>query len=208
MDNGVCGFISHFLLQAPSTISRFFRLLKHCCIDILTCPALLDILLQSDGVKLFVGLPLDAVSSSNTINHARAIAAGLKALKLLGVDGIELPVWWGVVEKETRGKYDWTGYLALAEMIQKLGLKLHVSLSFHASKEAKIQLPEWVSQIGESDPSIFFKDQSGQHYKDSLSFAVTDVPVLDGKTPVQVYKEFCESFKTAFSPFMGSTITV
>ncbi|KAK4737771.1 hypothetical protein R3W88_001468 [Solanum pinnatisectum] len=161
----------------------------------------------TDGVKLFVGLPLDAVSSTNTINHARAIAVGLKALKLLGVDGIELPVWWGVVEKETRGQYDWTCYLALAEMIQKLGLKLHVSLCFHASEEAKIQLPEWVSQIGESDPSIFFKDQSGQHYKDSLSFAVTDVPVLDGKTPVQVYKEFCESFKTAFSPFMGSTIT-
>lgn len=185
-----------------------FALLKHCSIAILTWLALLEILLQTDGVKLFVGLPLDAVSSTNTINHARAIAVGLKALKLLGVDGIELPVWWGVVEKETRGKYDWTGYLALTEIIQKLGLKLHVSLCFHASEEAKIQLPEWVSQIGESDPSIFFKDQSGQHYKDSLSFAVTDVPVLDGKTPVQVYKEFCESFKTAFSPFMGSTITV
>lgn len=161
----------------------------------------------TDGLKLFVGLPLDAVSSTNTINHARAIAAGLKALKLLGVDGIELPVWWGVVEKETMGKYDWTGYLALAEMIQKLGLKLHVSLCFHASEEPKITLPEWVSRIGESDPSIFFKDQSGQNCKDCLSFAVTDAPVLDGKTPVQVYKEFCESFKATFSPFMDSTIT-
>ncbi|OIT20566.1 PREDICTED: inactive beta-amylase 9 isoform X1 [Nicotiana attenuata] len=161
----------------------------------------------NDGVKLFVGLPLDAVSSANTVNHVRAIAAGLKALKLLGVDGIELPVWWGVVEKEARGKYDWTGYLALTEMIQKLGLNLHVSLCFHASEEPKIPLPEWVSRIGESDPSIFFKDRSGQLYKDCLSFAVTDAPVLDGKTPVQVYKEFCESFKDAFSPFMGSTIT-
>lgn len=161
----------------------------------------------ADGVKLFVGLPLDVVSSTNTINHARAIAAGLKALKLLGVDGIELPVWWGIVEKENMGKYDWTGYLALAEMIQKLGLKLHVSLCFHASEEQKIPLPEWVSRIGESDPSIFFKDQSGQNYKDSLSFAVTNVPVFDGKTPVQVYKEFCESFKAAFCPFMGTTIT-
>ncbi|CAN4106198.1 unnamed protein product [Withania somnifera] len=161
----------------------------------------------TDSVKLFVGLPLDAVSSTNTINHAKAIAAGLKALKLLGVDGIELPVWWGVAEKETMGKYDWTGYLALAEMIQKLGLKLHVSLCFHASEEPKIPLPEWISRIGESDPSIFFKDGSAQNYKDCLSFAVTDVPVLDGKTPVQVCKEFCESFKTAFSPFMGTTIT-
>ncbi|KAK4372546.1 hypothetical protein RND71_007930 [Anisodus tanguticus] len=161
----------------------------------------------TDDVQLFVGLPLDAVSNTNAVNHPRAIAAGLKALKLLGVYGIELPVWWGVVEKETMGKYDWTGYLALAEMIQNLGLKLHVSLCFHASEKPKIPLPEWVSRIGESDPSIFFKDQSGQHYKDCLSFAVTDVPVLDRKTPVQVYKEFCDSFKAEFSPFMDTTIT-
>ncbi|CAK9140714.1 unnamed protein product [Ilex paraguariensis] len=32
-----------------------------------------------------------------------------------------------------------------------------------------------------------------------------DLPVLDGKTQIQVYKEFCESFKASFSPFMGST---
>jgi hypothetical protein len=37
--------------------------------------------------------------------------------------------------------------------------------------------------------------------------AVDELPVLDGKTPVQVYQEFCESFKASFAPFMGSTIT-
>lgn len=160
-----------------------------------------------DSPKLYVGLPLDAVSNSNTINHARAIAAGLKALKLLGVDGVELPIWWGIAEKETMGKYDWTGYLAMAEMIQKLGLKLHVSFCFHASTEPKISLPEWVCRVGESDPSVFFTDRSGHPYKDCLSLAVDDLPVLDGKTPLEVYKGFCESFKGAFSKFIDSTIT-
>uniref|UniRef100_A0A5B7AL63 Beta-amylase n=1 Tax=Davidia involucrata TaxID=16924 RepID=A0A5B7AL63_DAVIN len=160
-----------------------------------------------DGVRLYVGLPLDVVSNCNTINHARAIAAGLKALKLLGVDGVELPVWWGIAEKEAMGKYEWSGYLALAEMVQKVGLKLHVSLCFHASGDPKIALPEWVSRIGEAQPSIFFTDLSGQLYKKCLSLAVDDLPVLDGKTPIQVYKEFCESFKSSFSPFMDSTIT-
>lgn len=164
--------------------------------------------MQTDGVMLYVGLPLDTVSNSNTINHARAIAAGLKALKLLGVDGVELPVWWGVAEKEAMGKYDWSGYLAIVEMVQKLDLKLHVSLCFHASEEAKISLPQWVSQIGESEPSIYFTDQSRQQYKNCLSLAVDDLPVLDGKTPLQVYKEFFENFKSSFSPFIGSTITV
>lgn len=160
-----------------------------------------------DGVRLFVGLPLDVVSDCHTINHARAIAVGLKALKLLGVEGVELPVWWGIAEKEAMGKYEWSGYLALAEMVQSAGLKLHVSLCFHASKQPKIPLPEWVSRIGESEPSIFYADRSGQHCRGCLSLAVDDLPVLDGKTPVQVYQEFCESFKSSFSCFMGSTIT-
>ncbi|KAI4345481.1 hypothetical protein L6164_012603 [Bauhinia variegata] len=163
---------------------------------------------KSNDVRLFVGLPLDAVSlDCNAVNHAKAIAAGLKALKLLGVEGVELPVWWGIVEKDAMGKYDWSGYLAIAEMVQKLGLKLHVTLCFHASKKPNIPLPKWVSQIGESQPGIFFKDRSGQHYKECLSLAIDNLPVLDGKTPIQVYQSFCESFKSSFSPFMESTIT-
>lgn len=156
-----------------------------------------------------MGLPLDTVSHDcNSINHSKAIAAGLKALKLLGVEGVELPIWWGIVEKEAMGKYDWSGYLAIAEMIQKVGLKLHVSLCFHGSKKPNIPLPKWVSEIGESQPSIFFTDRSGQGYKECLSLAVDNLPVLNGKTPVQVYQSFCESFKSKFSPFMKSTITV
>lgn len=166
------------------------------------------LLLQIDGVRLYVGLPLDAVSDCNTINHARAITAGLKALKLLGVDGVELPVWWGIAEKEAMGKYEWSGYLKLAEMVQKAGLKLHISLCFHASKEPKIPLPDWVSQIGESQPSIFFTNRSGEQCRDCLSLSVDDLPVLDGKSPIQAYGNFCESFKSSFSAFLGSTITV
>ncbi|XP_057992557.1 inactive beta-amylase 9 isoform X2 [Hevea brasiliensis] len=146
------------------------------------------------------------VSECNTINHAKAISAGLKALKLLGVEGVEMPVWWGIAEKEAMGKYKWEGYLTLAEMVQDAGLKLHVSLCFHANEELKIPLPEWVSRIGESDPGIFFADRSGHHFRECLSLAVDDLPVLDGKTPVQVYQQFCKSFKSSFSGFMGSTI--
>ncbi|GMH08363.1 hypothetical protein Nepgr_010203 [Nepenthes gracilis] len=160
-----------------------------------------------DGIELFVGLPLDAVSECNTVNHVRAIAAGLKALKLMGVDGVELPVWWGVVEKDSMGQYEWSGYRAIAELVEKMGLKMHVLFCFHANREPKIPLPNWVSQIGETLPSIFFADRLGQQYKECLSLAVDDLPVLNGKTPIQVYQEFCNSFKSAFAHFMGSTIT-
>ncbi|KAM7260452.1 hypothetical protein ACFE04_016193 [Oxalis oulophora] len=160
-----------------------------------------------DQVKLFVGLPLDAVSNCNTINLGRAIAAGLKALKLLGVEGVELPIWWGIVENQNRGIYEWSTYLTLVEMVQKAGLKLHVSLCFNASKEPRISLPEWVSQIGQSQPGLYFTDCSRQPYTKCLSLGVDDLPVLDGKTPIEVYRDFCESFKSTFSQFMDPTIT-
>ncbi|KAL6548454.1 Glycosyl hydrolase 14 [Orobanche gracilis] len=162
----------------------------------------------TDGLKLYVGLPLDTVSNSNTINHARALAAGLKALKLLGVAGVELPVWWGVVENEAMGKYDWTGYLAVVNMVQELGLEVHVSLCFHASRHRhNVSLPQWVSRIGEAEPSIYFADRLGHQYKDCLSLAVDQLRVLDGKSPLEVYEGFFENFKSTFTSFLGSTIT-
>lgn len=160
-----------------------------------------------DGIRLFVGLPLDAVSECNRVSHEKAIAAGLKALKLMGVDGVELPIWWGRVEKDAKGKYDWSGYLAIAELVQEMDLKLHISLCFHASQQPKIPLPDWVSRVGEADPSIYFTDRSGRLYKDYLSLASDELPVLEGKSPIQVYQEFCDNFKSSFARFMESTIT-
>lgn len=155
-----------------------------------------------------MGLPLDAVSDCNTVNHAKAIAAGLKALKLLGVDGVELPIWWGVVEKEAMGKYDWSGYMALAQTIRDAGLQIRASLYFHASTEPAMPLPQWVSKIGEANPDIFFTDRAGKRHKNCLSLAVDELPVLEGKTPVEVYAGVLQSFRATFSDFLGSTIKV
>lgn len=155
-----------------------------------------------------MGLPVDAVSDCNTLNHGKAIAAGLKALKLLGVDGVELPVWWGVAEKEAMGQYDWSGYLGLVQIIRDAGLKARASLYFHASADPAIPLPQWVSAAGEADPDIFFTDRAGKRHRDCLSVAVDDLPVLQGHTPMRVYGDFLQSFRAAFSEFLGSTITV
>ncbi|KFK38077.1 hypothetical protein AALP_AA3G066800 [Arabis alpina] len=160
-----------------------------------------------ESVRLFVGLPLDTVSDCNKVNHEKAIVAGLRALKLLGVEGVELPIFWGVAEKESQGKYQWSGYLAIAEIVKKMGLKLHVSLCFHGSKQSGISLPDWVTSIGETERGIYFTDRCGSQYKECLSLGVDDVPVLDGKSPMEVYRGFFESFKLAFSGFLGSTIT-
>ncbi|KAF3779552.1 Inactive beta-amylase 9 [Nymphaea thermarum] len=160
---------------------------------------------KSGRVPLYVALPLDAVSDNTTLNHTKAIATGLKALKLLGVTGVSLPVWWGIVENEEAGKYNWSAYQSLAEIIRNAGLKLRVSICFHAT--SNISLPPWVIKIGESDPDIFFKDRAGKRYNNCLSLAADDLPVLAGRSPMQVYEQFLSEFKSSFSGFLGGTIT-
>ena len=34
----------------------------------------------------------------------------LKTLKKMGVEGVMIDVWWGIVEREGPGTYDWTAY--------------------------------------------------------------------------------------------------
>ncbi|CAA7406016.1 unnamed protein product [Spirodela intermedia] len=94
------------------------------------------------------------------------------------------------------GKYDWSGYLALVQMIQDSGLLVRASLYTH-----------WVSTVGEADPSVFFTDRAGNLHRECLSLSADDLPVLEGKTPLEVYRALLQSFRDTFSSFLGSTIT-
>jgi hypothetical protein len=55
-------------------------------------------------VRLFVGLPKDLVCpDGRAVNRPRAVSAALCELKLLGVDGVELPVSWTVAQPGSGG---------------------------------------------------------------------------------------------------------
>lgn len=86
---------------------------------------------RDSGVPVYVMLPLDTVNSSNTFSRPRAIAASLSALKSAGVEGVMCDVWWGVVEKEGPGQYNWSAYTALVQLVRDAGLKLQAVMSFH-----------------------------------------------------------------------------
>ncbi|XP_042387489.1 inactive beta-amylase 9-like [Zingiber officinale] len=151
---------------------------------------------------IFVGLPLDVVSDLNIVNHDKAIEAGLCALSLLGVHGVDLPISWGIATDN-----GWSSYLAIAAMARDAGLRLRVSLNLHGHEHPNLPLPKYVSRAAHSDPDIFFTDLSSNRYHDCLSFSVDDLPVLGGRTPMEVYEEFFHNFRHAFSDFFDSTIT-
>ena len=83
------------------------------------------------GVPVFVMMPLDSVKMDNTVNRRKAMEASLQALKSAGVKGIMMDVWWGLVERENPGQYNWGGYVDLIEMAHKYDLKVQAVMSFH-----------------------------------------------------------------------------
>lgn len=159
---------------------------------------------EGAAVRLFVGLPADAVvSDGRGVSRPRAVSAALRALKLLGVDGVELPVSWAVVQPGAGGWFEWAGYRAVAAMVRDAGLHLRVSLRTDGDA-----LPEWVADAADADPDVLFTDRSGHRRVGCLSFAVDELPVLLGKSPLQAYDAFFRSFADEFEDFLGSTITV
>lgn len=57
--------------------------------------------------------------------YLQATKYGLLALKNLGVDGVVVDVWWGLVEKNSQ-RYDWSTYFQLFKEIKALGMKAKV----------------------------------------------------------------------------------
>ncbi|CAN6306637.1 unnamed protein product [Urochloa humidicola] len=158
---------------------------------------------EEDAVRLFVGLPADVVvSDGRGVGRPRAVSAALRALKLLGVDGVELPVSWAAVQPGPGPWFEWAGYRAVAAMVRDAGLDLRVSLVTGGDA-----LPEWVADAAAADPDILFTDRSGHRREGCLSFAVDELPVLVGKSPLEAYEAFFRSFADEFKDLFGSTVT-
>ena len=86
---------------------------------------------KTRGVPVFVMLPLDVVTHKNSVHKPQRTMENLKALKSIGVEGVMIDVWWGIVEKEAPGHYNWTAYRELVEMFRNHGLNVQTVMSFH-----------------------------------------------------------------------------
>ncbi|KAG7583211.1 Glycoside hydrolase family 14 [Arabidopsis suecica] len=163
------------------------------------------------GVPVFVMMPLDSVTMGNTVNRRKAMKASLQALKSAGVEGIMIDVWWGLVEKESPGTYNWGGYNELLEMAKKIGLKVQAVMSFHqcggnVGDSVTIPLPQWVIEEVDKDPDLAYTDQWGRRNCEYVSLGADTLPVLKGRTPVQCYADFMRAFRDNFKHLLGETI--
>lgn len=165
------------------------------------------------GVPVYVMLPLDSVNMNNTVNRRRALDASLLALKSAGVEGIMVDVWWGIVEKDVPGQYNWTAYKELIDLVWKHGLKVQAVMSFHqcggnVGDSCYVPLPRWVVEEIDQDPDLVYTDKSMRRNYEYLSLGCDMLPVLQGRTPIQAYSDFMRSFRDTFEPLLGEVINV
>ncbi|KAF5729661.1 beta-amylase family protein [Tripterygium wilfordii] len=162
-------------------------------------------------VPIFVMLPLDTVTLSGHLNRPQAMNASLMALKSAGVEGVMVDAWWGLVEKDGPLKYNWEGYAELVRMVQKHGLKLQVVMSFHqcggnVGDSCSIPLPPWVLEEISMNPDLVYTDRSGRRNPEYISLGCDALPVLRGRTPIQVYSDYMKSFRKRFRDYLGQVI--
>lgn len=136
-------------------------------------------------------LQLDVISMDNVISNQEKLEKQLQELRLAGVDGIMVDVWWGIVESKGPKRYDWSAYRNLFQLVQKHNLKIQAIMSFHQcggnkGDDVYIPLPLWVLDIGEENPDIFYTNRSGTRNKECLSLGVDKLPLFEGRTAVQV----------------------
>ncbi|XP_019181459.1 PREDICTED: beta-amylase 1, chloroplastic-like [Ipomoea nil] len=165
----------------------------------------------SRGVPVFVMMPLDTVKMDHTMNRKKAMNVSLQALKSAGVEGIMVDVWWGLVEKDSPGEYNWGGYSELLEMAKKHALKVQAVMSFHqcggnVGDCCNIPLPRWVTEEINKDQDLAYTDQWGRRNYEYVSLGVDTLPVLKGRTPVQCYSDFMGAFRDEFHHLLGETI--
>ncbi|KAL2334321.1 hypothetical protein Fmac_015534 [Flemingia macrophylla] len=163
------------------------------------------------GVPVFVMMPLDSVTAGNGVNRRKAVNAAMAALKSAGVEGVMMDVWWGLVEREKPGEYNWGGYTELMEMAKKHGLKVQAVMSFHqcggnVGDSCTIPLPKWVVEEINKDPDLAYTDQWGRRNYEYLSLGCDTLPVLKGRSPVQCYADFMRAFRDNFKHLLGDTI--
>eukprot|EP00963_Diacronema_lutheri_P014241 scaffold2858_cov659-Pavlova_lutheri.AAC.212 len=172
----------------------------------------------STSMPVFVMLPLDTVKlcvvgeeQIPQLQRSKALEVAMKALRAAGVRGVMVDVWWGLVEARSR-TYRWEAYAELFAMAERVGLTVQPVMSFHScgnnvNDDYGVSLPRWVHEIGKENPDIYFTDRKGHRNQECISLGCDLVPVLEGRTPVDVYRDFIEAFCSKFAPLLGNVIT-
>ncbi|CAH9126266.1 unnamed protein product [Cuscuta epithymum] len=158
-------------------------------------------------VPVYVMLQLGVVTAENTFPNKANLETQLKKLKSGGCDGIMVDVWWGIIEAKAPKQYEWGAYRELFQLVKECGLKIQAIMSFHqcggnVGDDVFIPLPSWVLAVGDQNPDIFYTNKSGNRNREYLSLGVDNEALFNGRTAVQMYRDYMESFRDNMVDFL------
>ncbi|KAK3030636.1 hypothetical protein RJ639_035840 [Escallonia herrerae] len=164
------------------------------------------------GSPVFVTLPADAVSPAGEMRRRKVMPQSFRALAAAGVEGVVMEIWWGIVERDVPGVYDWQGYVEIVKLARRCGLKVRAVIAFHQCGTGPgdpfwIPLPRWVLQEIDKDPDLAYSDRFGRRNMEYISLGCDILPVLHGRSPIQAYADFMRNFRDTFRSFLGGLIT-
>ncbi|KAH7431112.1 hypothetical protein KP509_08G030100 [Ceratopteris richardii] len=82
----------------------------------------------------------------------------------------------------------------------------HILFAHLVSSMCSIPLPRWVVEEIDCNPDLAYTDKHGRRNYEYISLGCDTLPVLKGRTPVQVYADYMRSFRDAFKDLLGDTI--
>nr|BAA02286.1 beta-amylase [Ipomoea batatas] len=158
-------------------------------------------------VSLYVMLPLGVVNADNVFPDKEKVEDELKQVKAGGCDGVMVDVWWGIIEAKGPKQYDWSAYRELFQLVKKCGLKIQAIMSFHqcggnVGDAVFIPIPQWILQIGDKNPDIFYTNRAGNRNQEYLSLGVDNQRLFQGRTALEMYRDFMESFRDNMADFL------
>jgi len=162
-------------------------------------------------VPLFVMCPLDMRRIP-----LEKLTKWFGKLKNAGAHGVMMDFWWSIAEKYP-GKYDWSDYDPILIVLKELGLKVQAVMSFHVcgecdGDEAYVPLPQFVTNLAKTNPSILFLDERGVPSYECLSFGVDHERIFPGpkgpntRTALEMYTDFMTNFRIHFADYIPNTI--
>jgi beta-amylase len=148
--------------------------------------------------------PLDTFNSDGQLAYPAKLDGWLSSLANGQVDGLMVDVWWGLTEP-SESTYRWSGYQSLFAMCASHGLRVVPVMSFHqcggnVGDSVTILLPSFLLSS-----KAFFMNQTGGFDIEYLSFAYDTLSVSpSGRTPIQMYRDFMQSFSDQFASFIAN----
>ncbi|CAL5433480.1 unnamed protein product [Camellia sinensis] len=184
---------------------------------------------RRNGSPVFVTLPVDAVNASGQMRRRKAMTQSFRALVAAGVEGVVMEVWWGLVERDAPGVYNWQGYAEIVSLARRCGLKVRAVMAFHQCGTGPGD-PFWLCEFRTGDargeiqklllrsknacsiqmdknPDLAYSDRFGRRNMEYISLGCDILPVLRGRSPIQAYADFMRNFRETFNPFLGGIIT-